>query len=362
MEYPERAAEAATAPKKAAEQGHLTALSQYARLECPGVWRADPAAQRQEVVVAFGDASLVISDRAGRALTHWSLAAVARINPGVTPALYTPSAEATEVLEVADDTMVEAIETVRRAVARARPRGGRLRGAIFVLVLAGLAALGLYWLPDALVRHTVAVLPEPTRAEIGDGLRTAIGRVSAPPCADPRADRALDRLRARLAPEGPGSAGLVVLPDAVSGALPLPGGEMLIGRALVEDHETPDVLAGHVLAARVQAEAEPPLAALLRHAGPVATLRLLTTGHLPPDVPRSYAGALLVGAPPPPATERLLAAFAAAGLSTLPYAYARDVTGEAVLPLIEGDPMRGLRPEPLLPDGDWVALQGICGP
>jgi len=340
----------------------LTALSQYARLECPGVWRADPEAQRQEVVVAFGDASLVICDRAGRALSHWSLAAVARINPGGAPALYPPSAEATGVLEVADDTMVEAIETVRRAVARARPRGGRLRGAIFALLLAGLAALGVWWLPAALVRHTVAVLPEPTRAEIGAGLRTAIGRVSAAPCADPRAERALDRLRARLAPSGPGSAGLVVLPDAVTGALALPGGEMLIGRALAEDHETPDVLAGHVLAARVRAEAEPPLAPLLRHAGTVATLRLLTTGELPAEVLPAYAEALVVGAPPLPATEPLLAAFAAAELSTAPYAYARDVTGETVLPLIEGDPMRGTRTAPLLPDGEWVALQGICGP
>jgi len=37
----------------------LTALSQYARLECPGVWRADPEAQRQEVVVAFGAFSMM---------------------------------------------------------------------------------------------------------------------------------------------------------------------------------------------------------------------------------------------------------------------------------------------------------------
>jgi hypothetical protein len=340
----------------------LTALSQYARLECPGVWRAEPEAQRQEVVVAFGDASLVICDRAGRALSHWSLAAVARINPGGAPALYTPSAEATEVLEVADDTMVAAIETVRRAVARARPRGGRLRGAIFAALLAGLAALGVYWLPGALVRHTVSVLPEPTRAEIGAGLRQAIGRVSAPPCSRPRAERALDRLRARLAPDGPGSAGLVVLPDAVTGALALPGGELLVGRALVEDHETPEVLAGHVLAARVRAAAEPPLAPLLRHAGPVATLRLLTTGHLPAEVLPAYAETLLVERPAEPAAEPLLAAFAAAEVSSQPYAYARDVTGETMLPLIEADPMRGRQPEPLLPDGDWVALQGICGP
>jgi hypothetical protein len=122
------------------------------------------------------------------------------------------------------------------------------------------------------------------------------------------------------------------------------------------------VLAGHVLAARVRAAAEPPLALLLRNAGTVATLRLLTTGELPADVLPGHAEALLVAAPSPVATEPLLAAFAAARVSTAPYAFARDVTGETMLPLIEGDPMRGMAPEPVLPDGEWVALQGICGP
>ena len=38
-----------------------------------------------------------------------------------------------------------------------------------------------------------------------------------------------------------------------------------------------------------------------------------------------------------------------------------DPTGAAVLPLIEADPYRDKAPDrPLLGDGDWVALQGIC--
>jgi hypothetical protein len=32
-----------------------------------------------------------------------------------------------------------------------------------------------------------------------------------------------------------------------------------------------------------------------------------------------------------------------------------------VLGLIEADPLREPRGEPLLSDGDWLALQGICG-
>ena len=57
----------------------------------------------------------------------------------------------------------------------------------------------------------------------------------------------------------------------------------------------------------------------------------------------------------------LIRRFAEAGVPTTPYAYALDVTGETTLPLIEADPVAAGQEKPLLSDGDWVALQGICG-
>jgi len=337
----------------------MTALERYARLECPGLWRPGPEAQRRDVVVSFGDASLVISDTGGRALSHWSLAAVARVNPGEAPALFTPSAEATELLEVGDDTMVEAIETVRRVVARARPRGGRLRGAATLALSAGLVALAIWWVPGALVRHAVTILPPTSRAEIGTALAASVERLSGPPCEGPRAGRALAAATARLAPAMPAGVALsrlAVVPDALEGALMLPGGTMLIGRPVVEDHETPDVLAGHVLAEGIRA------ASLLHDAGAAATLRLMTTGRLPEAALARHAEARLTAPPAPVDPAPLLAAFAASGLPSTPYAYARDVTGETVLHLLEGDPMRGRTAEPLMSDGDWVALQSVCEP
>jgi hypothetical protein len=349
--------------EQAREQSRVTALKRYARLECPGLWRAAPDAQRVDVVVSFGDASLVICDTADRPLSHWSLAAVARVNPGEAPALYTPSAEATELLEIDDDSMVDAIETVRRAVLRARPRGGRLRAAGLAACLAGVLAAIVWWLPDALVRHAVAIVPEASRQEIGARLFDALQRVTRPPCRGPRAERALAAVAGRLAPGVPGRiASLVVVPDGVAQALALPGGRIVAGRALVEDHENPEVLAGYVLAEAVRAGRAPPLADLLERSGTVATIRLLTTGHLPDAALERYAEARLTERATPPPTEALLAAFAAAGLPSTPYAHARDVTGETVLPLLEGDPMRGRTAAPLMSDGDWVALQNVCGP
>ncbi len=338
----------------------MTALKKYSRLECPGIWRPDPEAQRQDVIVSFGDASLVIADRNDRALSHWSLAAVVRINRGERPALYTPSAEGSETLEIDDEAMIEAIETVRSAILRSRPREGRLRLVLLSLSLVLLLAAATLWLPGALTRHTLSVVPEATRTEIGTQLFTAIGRVSGSPCRSRRGDVALARLHARLLP--PGKGGLLVLPEGIHSTVSLPGGLMLLDRALVEDHESPDVVAGHILAETERQARTDPLESVLETAGIVPTLRLLTTGHLQDETLRSYAETLTARIPPSIPDNALLERFAAANVASTPYAYAIDVTGETVLGLIEADPMRaGGKRKPVLEDGDWVALQGICG-
>ncbi|MEM1073925.1 MAG: hypothetical protein AAGI36_05695, partial [Pseudomonadota bacterium] len=76
----------------------MTALKKYARLEASGLWRAAPDEQRREVVVSIGEATLVISDMRDSAITHWSLAAVERSNPGKRPALFHPDGDPGETL------------------------------------------------------------------------------------------------------------------------------------------------------------------------------------------------------------------------------------------------------------------------
>jgi hypothetical protein len=59
--------------------------------------------------------------------------------------------------------------------------------------------------------------------------------------------------------------------------------------------------------------------------------------------------------------ELLLARFEAAAVRSTPYAFALDPTGETTLGLIEADPVPLAVAAPLMPDADWVSLQGICG-
>ena len=336
----------------------MTALTKYARLESVALWRAQADGQRREVVVSIGDATLVIKDLQDQALAHWSLAAVERANPGLHPAIYHPDGDPGETLELGEDAveMTEAIETLRRAILKTRPRPGRLRSVGVLVSVAAVVAAAVFWLPDALRDHTLTVVPNVKRAQMGSALLTRIERVSGPTCADAGGQAALARLATRL-----GAPKLAVLPDMTRPSLHLPGGMVVLNRSVIEDFEEPDVAAGFVLTELTHNDAADPLRDLLDVAGLRENFRLLTTGDLAPTALDTYAEHLMTQTPVQPARAAQLARFEAAALRSTPYAYAIDITGETTLDLIEGDPMNGKLTEPLMSDADWLRLQNICG-
>ena len=143
----------------------MTALTQFERLEAPGVWRAAPGARLRDIVVSFGDASLILRDpRSEEPLSHWSLPAVTRLNPGQMPAIFAPGdAAQDEVVEIDDRLMVEAIERVHTAILASRPRPGRLRGALIWSTLGALALAAVIWLPGAVMAHAARIAPPASR-------------------------------------------------------------------------------------------------------------------------------------------------------------------------------------------------------
>lgn len=340
----------------------MTALSAYDRLEASGLWRATPDEQRREVIVSIGEATLTLTDPNDRALAHWSIPAVARANPGHMPAIYHPDGDPGETLELGDgeSEMIAAIEKLRGAVERARPHPGRLRLVSLLASLAAVVALVVFWLPGALLEHTVTVVPDVKRQDIGEALLAKIRRVAGQPCNEATALPALSRLSARL-PAPDGTARLVVLRGGVREAAHLPGGIILLNRALFEDYEEPDVAAGYIINEHLLAQLEDPLHRLLRESGIMASIRLLTTGALSDATLTDYTEQLLTEAPPAINDQTLLAGFKAWSVRSTPYAYARDISGEATLGLIEADPYAGSAPDPLIPDADWLQLQNVCG-
>ena len=161
----------------------MTALVKYDRLESLGLWRDTAQSRGRDVVVAFREATLVLSDpKSDLALSHWSLPAVQRLNPGALPALYAPGADADETLEIDDANMIAALDTVRLALLRRRARPGRLRVLMLSAAMAVTLALGVFWVPYALVRHTASVLPAVSRTEIGRAALAEMTRLTGPPC------------------------------------------------------------------------------------------------------------------------------------------------------------------------------------
>ena len=336
----------------------MTALQKYARLEAVGVWRECDQGQRRDVIVSIGDATLVITDSQEKALAHWSLAAITRVNPGLVPALYHPECDKTESLELPEDevAMVEAIETLRRVIDRRRPKPGRLRLGMFLTVITLIAALAVFWLPKAVIQYAVQVMPEVKRVEIGQSLLNHMSGFTGPPCASNFAQPALRQLSQRLLAR---SDALLVLPSGLDTTRHLPGSLMLIGRTLVEDYEDPDVLAGYILAEQLRSEQQDSLQTLLSFVGTLNVFRLLTTGKLPEATLTNYAQSLLLTDPHRIDYTDLKTRFAAKGISPIPYAYAVDLTGEQTADLIDHGQTEQFKPS--LQDAYWVRLQSLCG-
>lgn len=332
----------------------MTALQKYQRLECTGLWRAGPDVQRRDVAVAFREATLVISDpRTEVPLSHWSLPAVERLNPGAAPALFSPDGGDSEVLELDDPDMIAALDMVQDVLERRRPHPGRLRGVILGGGLLVVAALAVFWLPGAMARHAAAVLPEATRVEIGHMALADLTRLTGSPCAAPLGKRAAAALADRLKAQG--VAEVYVVREGVAQALALPGGIVVLNAKLVESASDAETAAGFALVEAVRARTQDPIQKLLDYAGPMATSRLLATGRLADGAVDGYAEVLIAQAPPPLPADQLVPAFQAEGLSMAAYARALgDSSLEAA------DPFQGVSPDPALADRDWVSLQAIC--
>lgn len=339
----------------------MTALRKYQRLECGGLWRETPLDQRREVLVRFGEATLVLSDpKSGAAISHWSLPAIERINKGQEPPVFAPGPEASESLELTDPDMIAALGTVRQAVQAATARPGRLRGVILAGTAAAIVLAAVIWLPGALIRHTASVVPPAQRADIGQRALDDLVRVTGATCNNQLGLQALAALSERVF--GPVDTPILyVLPEGVEQPLHLPGDVIILPRRLIEQANGPEAVAGAALVEHLRMKARDPIVPLLEYAGLRASFELLTTASLPDSAFVGYGEALLRATPAAMPDASVLAAFEAAQIPATPYAVAIDPEGKMTAGLASGDPYKGLSPSPLIPDDSWVALQGICG-
>lgn len=338
----------------------MTALKKYLKLECAGLWRDTPHDQRRNVVVSFGAATLILSDpKTELAVSHWSLPAIERRNPGELPALYAANPEGVETLELEDAEMIAALETVQAALVTRKARPGRLRGTLLGITTVAVLGLALFWLPGALVAHTAAVVPAAKRAEIGELALRDVIRLTGSPCAQPLGQKALAELSERLF--GPANTPILLAVRAgPSAAVHLPGEVILLPKVLLDAQNGPQAAAGAALLEQARSKARDPLIPILNHVGLVATIRLLTTGDLPEGALKGYAEKFLNAAPLALPPDTLLASFVQGGVPSTPFAQTLDTTAPETTFLKQNDPFATAAAPLLMSDDAWVSLQAIC--
>lgn len=250
--------------------------------------------------------------------------------------------------------MIEAIDRVLSALRR-RPQGRKWVGrGVRLSVLAGAIAVLAFWLPGAITAYTARLVPEAAKTQIGAQLLAETERVAGAPCRSPAGARALQTLSDRLFPSTERS--LIVLPTTLKTTAHLPGGTILLSHTLVEDFETPDVVAGYALAEHLRASEGTTLGTLLEASPFRASLALLSTGHLRDEDVARMAEWLVIKPNSSVPEQALINAMRDRGIATAPYGYAVDISGETTATLIAGEATGA----PILDDNEWIALQTIC--
>jgi hypothetical protein len=335
----------------------MTALEKYERLEATGLWRETTESQSIEVLVTFGNASLILSDFTGSPLTHWSLPAVVRTNPAKHPAIYSPNTSGAEKIEIEDEAMIEAIEEVRSSIKRRRPSPGRLRILTLLITSFFIAVLLIFWLPNILTKHTSGLVYEEQRKQIGERLIQQISKLSGPPCKLESDTNPLYQLERRLFPNS--GIKILVFSEGIRTSTHLPGKFILLNRTIVEDFEVPEVVAGFAIIEKTILDLNDPMTKLLSFAGTSIVLRFLTTGKLDNNVLAEYAKYLLSKEQVMPDTKIILKEFELSNVDPKPYAYAKDITGEATSKLVNQE--NTIQTKRVLSKNDWLNLQAICG-
>lgn len=373
----------------------MTALAKYELLEAPGRYFDGQVAEAVEVIVKFGDASLIIFTLDDMPITHWSLAGLRDVGHGGESLSLTPDRESDERLVLTDKDMVSAIREVCPALyEKDAPPPKKQSSSRRVIFWAGAAILSVYLIlfhiAPAFSDRLAGMIPAETEIEIGEQISGPFARLFSEGeprfCTGGAGEEALKKMVARLS----GSADLYlplnvrVLDSKAVNAFALPGGQIVILRGLLRAAEDPEALAG-VLAHEIgHVAARDPMRLTLRAAGTAGLLGLVLGDFTGATITVTLSDALIRSGyqqeAETAADEFAAKLLAAKSLPTLPMAKffrrMEEKSGEKPglfahlashpeyrqrISAMEAADTIGNQPfEPVLSDQDWVALRNIC--
>jgi len=373
----------------------MTALARYAKLEAEARYFDGESAQPRDVVLSFGERSLVIMGFNDVAIAHWPLASLRAVGQRRDSAVQlVPHGGSDERLMLSDSEMLAAIGRVCPGLYhRAVDRKGVRRAFVWAGAAVASLALIVFVLVPALAGQLALLIPPEREQQLGDAvveqLQTllALGGGDRPAICDiPSGVAALDRMAARLNadPRLPYPLRVGVLDHRMLNAIALPGGRILIFRGLLEAAGNPEEVAG-VLAHEIgHVVSHDPTREALRAAGTAGILGLLLGDVFGASIVVVATDAVVNASyqrdAETRADETAYSLLADAGLPSRPFAEFFDKMRKkygdmgGVLKLIASHPGLEGRAEraaaadsigdgpyePALNDQDWVALRGIC--
>lgn len=365
----------------------------YDLLEAPGRYFDGETAAAREVIVKFGNATLVLMNARGTPIAHWSLAGLRHVGEKGHALTLTPDYQSDERLTVEDSVMTEAIRAVcpdlHKAPAGRPSRWPRVVG----WTAAALASIYLiiFHLIPALADQLAVLIPPDAEVAMGEEMVEQFADLltegeDARFCASPAGDRALAAMTDRLAAHAESHVPLTVrvLDHSMINAFALPGGQIVIFEGLLREAESPEEVAG-VLAHEIgHVVARDPTRLTLRSAGSAGILGLILGDFTGATVTVALSEALLRSGyqrgAEAEADEFAAALLAAEALPTGPFAgfflKLKEKFGDApkFLTHLSTHPDLAGRAEktqaadtvgdapftPVLTDQEWVALRNIC--
>ena len=367
----------------------MTALSEYAKLEAEAVFHDAASGDAINVVLSFGERSLIIMSLDDRALAHWPLATLfSRTGAKGETAEIAPDRNAEDYISLTDAEMIAAIQAVCPNLYETPPtppvpRRTKLRWAVAIFL--GIMVAALISAPYA-IKKIIDDTSLVQERRLGFAMHPFVveelrgGKPEVWQCTAPEGDTALTLLTKRLVAEENRSLNVSVVDLPTAGTLVLPGGNVVIFRGILDRANSPEALGGLLAHQFAHDARRTPLKHVIAHFD-VVDLVKYWWGAQPEEELIENATAAFLAHPyshdVEQATDAIaFTAMAAAGLPTQPYA--SDLAtwnGPANHPLSfavrHPSPKRaetakasdtiGNAPfRPALDDRSWLALANIC--
>jgi hypothetical protein len=369
----------------------MTALERYAKLEAVARYLDGVSSEAREVVLSFGERSLVIMGLDDRPIAHWPLASLRALGPPAErPLELVPDPGSDERLLLEDGEMSAAIAEVCPDLhpPGTPPRHWLGRAALGAAALAAVAGAVVFLVLPHVPDRLSDMVPPEREAALGAAAAARIPALLAADasgavpgqCVAAEGTAALRTLVARLAPASGVPLRVAVLDHPGVGVFGLPGGQVVIQRGLIDRARSPEEVAAVLAHAAGHAAARDPLNAALDGGGLGAAAILLGSAD-GGWAATAAADAALAPVPAPQAEARAdAAAFAtleAAGLPIRslpelmarlaaepgpppPYLSAHPWSAEWAAGAAAADPVGDAPFQPALSDRDWIALNAIC--